>query len=195
MDAMPFIQKLLQRNIQGRRTEANQDAVGPAPLLASSIPEPIFLEALAAFKGLPDFEQRLSRVNEHGQSLLHLAVHLRYRELVQWLVFGGTNLNTKDVNGFTALDAAFLCNDSPIVHILEKRDAIALKPNGPSRPPIKLTSVMTNISVDHNVETTLVNQQHSSSTNNHPVVPSASSRMFRLIPWARMLIFSLPPSQ
>lgn len=120
MEAMPLIQKLLQRDTQGPRTGAHSMSS------ASSFPESAFLEALTAFKSLPDFEQRLSTVNGHGQSLLHLAVHLRYRELVQRLVDWGIELNTNDVNGFTALDAAYLCNDSPIARILEKRGAITL---------------------------------------------------------------------
>jgi ankyrin repeat protein len=114
MEAMPLIQKLLQRNDQGPRTDVHSDTS------ASSFPQSAFLDALAAFRSLPDFEQRLSTVNGHGQSLLHLAVHLRYPELVQRLVDWGVDLKIKDVNGFTALDAANLCNDASLVHILEK---------------------------------------------------------------------------
>ena len=152
MEAMPFIQKLLQRNTRGPRTEAHPDTFGSVTLPASSFPESAFLETLAALKTLPNFERQISTVNEHGQSLLHLAVHLRYRKVVQRLVGWGIDLNAKDVNGFTALDAAFLCNDSFIVHILEKRDPNALVLDGLGRPLIK------KVAMGHNRGMTLVNQ-------------------------------------
>ena len=108
------------------------------------MPESAFLQTLDALKDLSDFEQRTSIVNEHGQSLLHLAVYLRYYGVVQRLVDWGIDLNAKDVNGYTALDAAFLCNDSFIVHILEKRGASALVLDGLGRPPTN------KIALDHN---------------------------------------------
>jgi ankyrin repeat protein len=88
----------------------------------------------------PNFEQRLSSVNRYGRSLLHLAVHLRYRELVQRLVDWGIDLNLKDMNGFTALHAAYLCGDLSITHTLEQLGGIQLSLDILGRPPIELAS-------------------------------------------------------
>ena len=147
MEAMPLIQKLLQPSTPLPRTEVHSATNDPAMSSASSFPESAFLETLTAFKSLPDFKQHLSTVNGHGQSLLHLAVHLRYRELVQRLVDWGIELNTNDVNRFTALDAAYLCNDSSIVHILENRGAIALILDELGQPLTEPADMMTKATV------------------------------------------------
>jgi ankyrin repeat protein len=165
MEAMPLIQKLLQRNNQGPRTQVHFDTS------AASFPESAFLEALVAFKSLPDFEQRLSTTNGHGQSLLHLAVHLRYRDLVQRLVDWGMDFNIQDVNRFTALDAAHLCDDSSIVAILEKRGAIALVLGVPGQPPTNPAGVMTGTAVDHAQEITLDNQANCERTDETYLLP------------------------
>ncbi len=115
----------------------------------SSFPESAFIEVLAAFESLPDFAQRLSTVNLYRQSLLHLAVHLRYRDLVQRLVSWGSDLNIKDVNGFTALHTAYLCGDPSITRTLEQRGAIHLSLDILGRPPLELASGALK---DHNTE-------------------------------------------
>jgi len=137
--------KLLQRS--------TTDPIHPAPTAPSSLPESTFLEVLAFFKSLPDFEQRLSTVNEYGQSLLHLAVYLRYRELVQRLVDWGIDLNIKDVNGFTALHSAYHCGDSSITHSLEQRGGIQLSLDILGRPPIELASGAMKAPEDKNLQT------------------------------------------
>jgi len=111
-----------------------------ATIAPSSLPESVFIEVLATFKNLPDFEHRLSSVNIYGQSLLHLAIHLQYRELVQRLVDWGIDLNIKDMNGFTALHAAYLCGPVSIIDTLEQRGAIQLSLDILGRPPIELAS-------------------------------------------------------
>ena len=77
-------------------------------------------------------------MNIYGQSLLHLAVHLRYRELVQRLVDWGIDLNIKDMNGFTALHAAYLCGPITIIDTLERDGPIQLSLDILGRPPIEL---------------------------------------------------------
>ena len=131
MEFGPGAPRSLQRTTQGPMIEH----VDP-----SSLSESVFLEILATFKGLPGFGQRLSTVNEYRQSLLHLAVHLRYRKLVQTLVDWGIDLNIKDVNGFTALHAAYLCGDVAITHMLQQRGATQLSLDELGRPPVELAS-------------------------------------------------------
>ena len=91
--------------------------------LRSSLPESAFLEVLSALQPLAEFPPLLATVNEQGQTLLHLAVHLRYRELVQKLIHWGIDPNVRDVNGFTALHAAYLCDDPFVVGFLEAEGA------------------------------------------------------------------------
>jgi hypothetical protein len=80
-------------------------------------------------------------VNEQGQTLLHLAIHLRYRELVQKLIDWGIDLNVRDVNGSTALHAAYLCDDLFIVAHLEASGATKFVLDELGRPPTELTTV------------------------------------------------------
>ena len=105
----------------------------------SSLPESVFLEVLNNIKGLADFQDRISTVNDYCQSLLHLAVHLQYRELAQNLVDCGIDINIKDVNGFTALHTAYLCEDAPIIQTLEQHGAIQLSLDKLGRPPVELS--------------------------------------------------------
>lgn len=116
------------------------DHIQSAIIVPSSLPESVFIEVLASFKNIHDFEQRLSTVNAYGQSLLHLAVYLRYGELVQRLVGWGIDLNIKDMNGFTALHAAYLCGDLSITHTIKGRGVIQLSLDILGRPPIELAS-------------------------------------------------------
>jgi hypothetical protein len=87
------------------------------------LPESACLEILSGIRSAPDFFQRLSAVNEYGQSLLHLAVHLRYRQLAQQLVDWGVGLDVQDIHGLAALHYALQCGDSLMVTILKRRGA------------------------------------------------------------------------
>ena len=126
------------------------DPIQSTTISPSSLPESVFIEILATFNSFPDFVQRLSTVNIHRQSLLHLAVHLRYRELVQKLVAWGIDLNIKDVNGFTALHTAYLCGDLSTIDTLERGGAIKLSLDILGRPPIELASGATKAPKEHN---------------------------------------------
>ena len=116
--------------------------VEPGPLDSdmSSLPEWAFLEILAALKPLPEFPRLLATVNEQGQTLLHLAVHLRYQELVQRLIHWGMDPNVRDVNGFTALHASYLCGDPFVVGFLEAEGATPFVLDGLGRSPTELAA-------------------------------------------------------
>ena len=134
---MLFMHGLPNRGTQEPTTQLHSRPINSE---ASALPESAFLEILSTLKSLPDFQQRLSRVNEHHQSLLHMAIHLRYRELVHRLVDWGIDLNIKDVNGFTALHIAYLCGDASITYTLERHNAVQLSLDVLGRPPIELVS-------------------------------------------------------
>ena len=153
-EVTPAAQGLLQDNTQGSTIE-RPGATHSATITPSSFPESAFIEVLAAFKSLPDFEQRLSTVNMYRQSLLHLAVHLRYRQLVQRLVDWGIDLNIKDMNGHTALHTAYLCGDPSITRTLLQHDTIQLSLDILGRPPFELASGGTKALEDHNLESQL----------------------------------------
>jgi len=116
---MPLIQRLLQRDAGSPRLEIEPGPLDSNMSLHSSLPESAFLDILSALKPLPEFPQLLATVNEQGQTLLHLAIHLRYRELAQRLIHWGIDLNVRDVNGFTALHTGYLCDDPRVVGFLE----------------------------------------------------------------------------
>ena len=94
-------------------------------------------------------------MNIYRQSLLHLAVHLRYRQLVQRLVDWGIDLDIKDVNGFTALHTAYLCGDPSITRTLEQHGTIQLSLDILGRPPLELASGATKALEDHDLESHL----------------------------------------
>ena len=102
-------------------TQSHSGPIHSESVSSSALPESAFLEILSTLKSLPDFQQRLSRVNEYRQSLLHMAIHLRYRELVHRLVDWGIDLHIKDVNGSTPLHTASLCGDASITSMLTSR--------------------------------------------------------------------------
>lgn len=108
--------------------------------LHSSLPESAFLDILSALKPLPEFPRLLATVNEQGQTLLHLAVHLRYQELVQELIHWGIDPNIRDVNGFTALHAAYLCDDPFVVGFLEAEGATPFVLDELGRSPTELAA-------------------------------------------------------
>ena len=58
-------------------------------------------------------------MNEHHQTLAHLAVLFRYTTLLERVAQWGINVDVQDVNGFTALHCAYLCGDLGAVQILQ----------------------------------------------------------------------------
>ena len=87
------------------------------------LPASAFLEILSAISSVPDLLKRLSTVNEYGRLLLHLAVHLRYRQPVQQLVDWGVGLDVQGISGFTALHCAYLCEGDLVVKVLQRSGA------------------------------------------------------------------------
>ena len=134
---MPLIQRLLQRD--------TGSGIQPGPVdsnarLPSSLPESAILGILSALRPLPEFPQLLATVNEQGQTLLHLAVHLRYRELVQKLIYWGIDPNVRDVNGSTALHAAYLCGDPFVLDVLKAGGSTPFVLDELGRSPTELTT-------------------------------------------------------
>ena len=119
--------------------------IEPGPLdsnvsLHSSLPESAFLDILSALEPLPEFPRLLATTNEQRQTLLHLAIHLRYQELAQKLIHWGIDLNVRDVNGFTALHAAYLCDDPLVVGLLEAAGATPFVLDELGRSPTELAA-------------------------------------------------------
>ena len=148
MEAMPLIQRLLQQvaasheaGVQGSPDDSNT-------VLPSTLSESAFVDILSALEPLPEFDHRLAMVNEQGQTLLHLAVHLRYRNLVQKLIYWGIDLSVKDVNGSTALHAAYLCDDLFVITLLEQGGAEPFVLDALGRNPIGFNALTTIIDGD-----------------------------------------------
>ena len=145
---MPLIQKLLQRNIGSPSLEIEPGPLDSNMSIRSSLPESAFLDILSALNPLPEFPRLLATVNEQGQTLLHLAIHLRYRELVQKLIHWGIDLNARDVNGFTALHVGYLCDDAFVIGFLEAEGATPLVLDELGRSPTELAA---SISTPNNI--------------------------------------------
>jgi hypothetical protein len=137
---MPLIQRLLQREAGSPTLEVEPGPLDSNMSLHSSLPESAFLDILAALRPLSEFPRLLATVNEEGQNLLHLAIHLRYRELAQKLIRWGIDLDVKDVNGFTALHAGYLCDDLLVVGMLEAKGAKPFVLDGLGRSPTELAA-------------------------------------------------------
>ena len=135
---MPLIQKLLQKDAGSPSSEVEPGPLDSNMSLHSSLPESAFLDILSALKPLPEFPRLIATVNEQGQTLLHLAIHLRYRQLVRKLVHWGIDLNVRDVNGFTALHVGYLCDDAFVIGFLEAEGATPFVLDGLGRSPTEL---------------------------------------------------------
>ena len=77
------------------------------------------LHFLASLAGEPSWENTVSLVNEHNQTLAHLAVLFQYTALLKRVAQWGIDVDVQDVNGFTALHCAYLCGDLDSVGILK----------------------------------------------------------------------------
>ena len=137
---MPLIQRLLQRDAGSPGLDVEPGPLDSNMSLRSSLPESAFLDVLSALKPLPEFPRMLATVNEQGQTLLHLAIHLRYQDLVQKLIHWGIDPNVRDVNGFTALHAGYLCGDPFVVGFLEAEGATPFVLDGLGRSPTQLAA-------------------------------------------------------
>ena len=137
---MPLIQRLLQRDAGSPSLEVEPGPLNSNMSLRSSLPESAFLDILSALNPLPEFPRLLATVNEQGQTLLHLAIHLRYRELFQKLIHWGIDLNARDVNGFTALHVGYLCDDAFVIGFLEAKGATPFVLDELGRSPTELAA-------------------------------------------------------
>ena len=77
------------------------------------------LRFLTSFANKPSWENTVSLVNAHHQTLAHLAVLFRYTTLLKKVTQWGIDVDVQDVNGFTALHCAYLCGDLDSVGILK----------------------------------------------------------------------------
>ena len=77
------------------------------------------LRFLTSIADKPSWEHTVSLVNEHNQTLAHLAVLSRYTSLLKKVAEWGIDVDVQDVNGFTALHCAYLCGDLDSVGILK----------------------------------------------------------------------------
>jgi len=80
--------------------------------------EELTLQFLASFANSPSWRHTISLVNEHHQTLAHMAVLFRYTTLLDKVAEWGIDVDAQDVNGFTALHCAYLCGDLDSVGIL-----------------------------------------------------------------------------
>ena len=76
------------------------------------------LRFLASLADKPSWENTVSLVNDHHQTLAHLAILFRYTTLLKKVTQWGIDVDVQDVNGFTALHCAYLCGDLDSVGIL-----------------------------------------------------------------------------
>ena len=77
------------------------------------------LRFLTSLSDTPSWENTVSLVNEHHQTLAHLAVLFRYTALLKQVAQWGIDVDVQDVNGFTALHCAYLCGDLDSVEVLK----------------------------------------------------------------------------
>ena len=81
--------------------------------------EGLIVQFLTSFANSPNWEKTISRVNDHRQTLAHLAVLFRYTTLLDKVAEWGINVDIQDMNGFTALHCAYLCGDLDSAGILK----------------------------------------------------------------------------
>ena len=106
--------------------------------------EQLILQFLTSISNSPNWENTISLVNEHRQTLAHLAVLFRYTTLLEKVAQWGIDVDTQDVNGFTALHCAYLCGDLDSVQILMGYGADDDIRDNLGRRPLDMRSSRTN---------------------------------------------------
>ena len=102
------------------------------------------LRFLASFADTPNWENTISLVNEHHQTLAHLAVLFRYTTLLKQVAQWGIDVDVQDVNGFTALHCAYLCGDLDSVGVLKGYGADEDIEDNLGRRPLDIYTPSTN---------------------------------------------------
>ena len=109
----PAGRELLHRTTQPAQPTSQFFSIGAGEL------EGWTLQFLASLADTPSWENTISLVNEHHQTLAHLAVLFRYTTLLNSVAQWGIDVDVQDVNGFTALHCAYLCGDLDSVEVLK----------------------------------------------------------------------------
>ena len=102
------------------------------------------LRFLASLADTPRWENTVSLVNGHRQTLAHLAVLFRYTTLLKQVAHWGIDVDVQDVNGFTALHCAYLCGDLDSVEVLRGYGADEDIQDNLGRRPLDMYTPSTN---------------------------------------------------
>jgi hypothetical protein len=131
------------REFLHRATQLAQPASQLSSIEAGEM-EKLTLRFLASLADSPNWENTVSLVNEHHQTLAHLAVLFRYTTLLEKVAQWGINVDVQDVNGFTALHCAYMCGDLDSVRILRSYGAHEDIQDTLSRRPVDMYIPRTN---------------------------------------------------
>jgi len=96
------------------------------------------VQFLTSFANSSSWEKTISLVNEHRQTLAHLAVLFRYTALLDKVAQWGIDVDVQDMNGFTALHWAYLCGDLDSAGILKGYGADEDIRDNLSRRPVEM---------------------------------------------------------
>ena len=109
------------RELLHRETQPTQPAQPTSQfyLISAAELEGWTIQFLTSLADTPSWENTVSLVNEHHQTLAHLAVLFRYTTLLEKVAQWGIDVDVQDVNGFTALHCAYLCGDLDSVGVLK----------------------------------------------------------------------------
>ena len=102
------------------------------------------LRFLASLADTPNWENTVSLVNDHHQTIAHLAVLFRYTTLLKQVAQWGIDVDVQDVNGFTALHFAYLCGDLDSVRVLKGYGADEDIQDNLGRRPLDMYTPSTN---------------------------------------------------
>ena len=119
----------------------NSEAVKTPP--PSSLPEPAILDILSALKHLPDFSRLLANSPPSCNPSPISRISPETNRL-------GVDPNVRDVNGSTALHAAYLWGDSFVVDVLKARGSTPFIQDELGRSPAALTTAFPSASENYN---------------------------------------------
>ena len=102
------------------------------------------LRFLGSLADTPNWENTISLVNEHHQTLAHLSILFRYTTLLKQVAQWGIDVDVQDVNGFTALHCAYLCGDLDSVGVLKGYGADEDIQDNLGRRPLDMYTPSTN---------------------------------------------------
>jgi hypothetical protein len=129
---------MIESQLKGDRQPEEDQGVGVAGRIAEARLEAVLIECLSARSAETFWNQTISKTNQYGHTMAHLAVIYRCNQLLRRLISWGIDLDIVDGGGCTALHYAYMTAQGESVAILIEAKANHLVVDDLGRIPAEL---------------------------------------------------------